>query len=250
MRDYLRQLFSPFYQVMEASDGKQAMEIVRMELPDIILSDLMMSKVDGLVLCRNIKGDMLTSHVPFIILSAKNSVETRLECWDAGVDLFEEKPFNSQLLLTKVANLLRSRKLLKYKYQIAIPVSVLHDEKEGGAESLEDRFLKEVNAAIDKHKDKPDLSVRELGEELHMRHDQLYRKLKTLTGLSANHYIRTYRLNCAAAMLRSKKYMVTEVLYSVGFNNPSYFTKCFKKEFGVLPSEYVAQMEDKDDSVL
>ena len=113
MRDYLRQLFSPFYQVMEASDGKQAMEIVRMELPDIILSDLMMSKVDGLVLCRNIKGDMLTSHVPFIILSAKNSVETRLECWDAGVDLFEEKPFNSQLLLTKVANLLRSRKLLK-----------------------------------------------------------------------------------------------------------------------------------------
>lgn len=250
MRDYLRQLFSPFYQVLEASDGKHAMEIVRMELPDIILSDLMMSEIDGLVLCRNIKGDMLTSHIPFIILSAKNTVETRLECWDAGVDLFEEKPFNSQLLLTKVANLLRSRKLLKYKYQIAVPVSVLHDEKRGGTESLEDRFLKEVNAAIDKHKDKPDLSVRELGEELHMRHDQLYRKLKTLTSLSVNQYIRTYRLNCAAAMLRSKKYMVTEVLYSVGFNNPSYFTKCFKKEFGVLPSEYVAQMEDKDDSVL
>lgn len=250
MRDYLRQLFSPFYQVVEASDGKQAMEIVRIELPDIILSDLMMSDVDGLVLCRNIKGDMLTSHIPFIILSAKSSVETRLECWDAGVDLFEEKPFNSQLLLTKVANLLRSRKLLKYKYQIAFPVSILHDEKEEGTESLEERFLKEVNAAIDKHKDKPDLSVRELGEELHMRHDQLYRKLKTLTGLSANQYIRTYRLNCAAAMLRSKKYMVTEVLYSVGFNNPSYFTKCFKKEFGVLPSEYVAQMEEEDDSVL
>lgn len=252
IRDYLFQLFSPYYEVVQASNGIEGVDAVQKMLPDIILSDLMMSGMDGISFCKQIKGQMLTSHIPFIFLSAKNDLETRMACWQAGADLFEEKPFKSQLLLTKVSNLLKSRRLLKYKYQIANPIQQQTDnvsESDNSEEkqlNLDDRFLQEVNAAIEKHKENPELSIQELVAELKMRHDQLYRKLKALTGLSANQYIRTYRLNCAAAMLRSKKYMVTEVLYSVGFNNPSYFTKCFKKEFGMLPSEYLDTIEGKN----
>ncbi len=245
MRNYLKHLLSPYYQIREAENGKQAILVVEEDLPDIIISDLVMADMNGLEFCKYIKGNMRTSHIPFIILSAKDSVESRIECWKAGVDLFEQKPFNSQLLLAKVSNLIHSRRLLKYKYQIATPV-VIEEEND----SLEDKFLQKVNTAIDQNKDKPDLSVKELAENLDMTQEQLYRKLKALTDMSPNQYIRTYRLNCAAAMLRSKKYMVTEVLYSVGFNNPSYFTKCFKKQFGVLPSEYLEKTDREEESVL
>lgn len=106
------------------------------------------------------------------------------------------------------------------------------------------KFIRKINTVIEKHKNNPELSRQELADELSMRHDQLYRKLKVLTRLSANQYIRTYRLNCATILLKSGKYTVNEVLYSVGFNNPSYFSKCFKKEFEKLPSEYIPSSEE------
>ena len=246
IREYLKQLLSPFYNVIQANNGIEAVDAIKHQIPDLILSDMMMEGMDGVTFCQQMKGNMLTSHIPFIILTAKGDIETRRLCWEAGVDLFEEKPFKSQLLLAKIANLLRSRRLLKYKYQIASPSSGdgkdadrMIETPENKQQDLDLKFIRTVNTVIEKHKNNPELSIQELADELSMRHDQLYRKLKVLTGLSANQYIRTYRLNCAAILLKSGKYTVTEVLYSVGFNNPSYFSKCFKKEFEKLPSEYI-----------
>ncbi len=247
LREYLKQLFSPYYEVLEAADGSQALEVIQKTLPDLILSDLFMSGMDGLELCKNVKTHMKTSHIPFILLSAKDTVSTRMECWEAGADLFEQKPFNSQLLLANVANLLRNRNLLKYKYQIATPALSVAEQKEHEEKNLERQFLNEVNEGIERNLDKPELSVCELAEQLNMTQDQLYHKLKALSGMSPNQYIRTYRLNYAASLLRSGKFMVTEVLYRVGFNNPSYFTKCFKKQFGVLPSDYLNHAEECGD---
>ena len=246
IRDYFYQTFSSFYKVLRASTGDEALEIARQELPDLILSDYMMPGMNGLELCKAIKEDMLTSHIPFVILSARASDEIRLECWEQGVDLFEEKPFRRELLQIKLATLIRNRKLLKYKYQIASPdVSAIQNEEQSHLQkntSLDEQFLQRLNDVIEQNRDKTELSVLELAESLSMKHDQLYRKLKALTGLTVNQYIRSYRLNCAVALLKSQQFSVTEVLYRVGFSNPSYFTKCFKKEFGLLPSEFVDQI--------
>ena len=246
IRDYFYQTFSSFYKVLRASTGDEALEIARQELPDLILSDYMMPGMNGLELCKAIKEDMLTSHIPFVILSARASDEIRLECWEQGVDLFEEKPFRRELLQIKLATLIRNRKLLKYKYQIASPdISAIQNEEQSHLQkntSLDEQFLQRLNDVIEKNRDKTELSVLELAESLSMKHDQLYRKLKALTGLTVNQYIRSYRLNCAVALLKSQQFSVTEVLYRVGFSNPSYFTKCFKKEFGLLPSEFVDQI--------
>lgn len=243
MCDYLVDLLSPEYVVITASSGIEAVAIIKEKIPDLILTDLMMPDMDGLELCSVLKKDILTSHIPLVVLSAKNTIEVRKECWEIGVNLFEEKPFNSELLQRKIRSILRNRNLLKYKYQIS-PKSMKSEIGKSITESLDDKFIAQLNEAIDKNISNTDLSIQDLVKILSMSHDQLYRKLKALTGFSINQYIRTYRLNCAASMLASKKFMVTEVLYHVGFNNPSYFTRCFKKEFGVLPSEYVEEIID------
>lgn len=244
MRDYLVEAFEPFYEVLSAANGRPALELIKNEIPDLVISDLMMPDIDGLELCRTLKSNLLTSHIPFVLLSANGSPEMRMQGWKAEVDLFEIKPFNKKLLLIKVANLLKNRKQMKYKYQMQMH-SFAQLETESTTESLEDKFMRTVNETIEKCADLPDLSVEDLAKKMAMNHDQLYRKVKALTGISVNQYIRSYRLNKAASLLRSKKYTVTEVLYRVGFNNPSYFTKCFKKEFGVSPSEYLLNIDEK-----
>lgn len=241
MCDYLVDLLSPEYIVATALSGIEAMEIIKNKIPDLIITDLIMPDMDGTELCHILKKDMLTSHIPLIVLSAKNTIEVRKKCWEIGIDLFEEKPFNSELLKRKIKSLLKNRCLLKYKYQIN-PTSMKTKIGKSMTETLDDKFIAQLNEAIDKNISNTDLSIQDLVKILSMSHDQLYRKLKGLTGFSVNQYIRTYRLNCAASMLASNKFMVTEVLYHVGFNNPSYFTRCFKKEFGVLPSEYVEKI--------
>ena len=239
MRNYLKEIFSTTYRVLLAGGAHEALDLIEKEIPDLIVTDLMMPDMNGLELCRNIKSNILTSHIPLVVLSAKDTLDARIQCLEAGVDLYETKPFNSKLLAVKVETLIRNRRMLKYKYQLNPSNINANVFSKDSVESLDDKFIRKLNEAINSHMDNPDLSIEILASDLSMSHDQLYRKLKALTSYTVNQYVRSYRLNCAASMLKSKKYMVTEVLYSVGFNNPSYFTKCFKKEFGVLPSEYV-----------
>lgn len=240
LRDFFTESFALSYNVFTAASAIEGIEVAKRELPDLIVSDYMMPETDGLELCKILKNDILTSHIPFVILSSLNTEEFRKRCWQEGVDLFEEKPFKTELLKIKFATLIKNRMLLKNKYQIPIT----EKEKKNVENVLSEydkRFINEFNSAIEQNLENSELSIEELAASLKMSHDQLYRKVKALTGISVNQYIRSFRLKKAAMMMCEKKYSVTEVLYSVGFSNPSYFTKCFKKEFGVLPSEYIEQ---------
>ena len=238
LRDFFAESFSSSYKVFTASSAREGIEIAKRELPDLIVSDYMMPEIDGLELCRILKNEMLTSHIPFVILSSLSTEEFRIKCWQEGVDLFEEKPFKTELLKIKFATLIKNRMLLKNKYQY--PVTDREKNKvEKELSEYDKKFMDEFNSAIDENLEKSELSIEEVAGFIKMSHDQLYRKVKALTGVSVNQYIRSFRLRKAAKMMCENKYSVTEVLYTVGFSNPSYFTKCFKKEFGVLPSEYI-----------
>lgn len=240
LRDFFAESFSSSYNVFTASSAGEGIEIAKRELPDLIVSDYMMPETDGLELCKILKNEMLTSHIPFVILSSLNTEDFRKKCWQEGVDLFEEKPFKTELLKIKFATLIKNRMLLKKKYQYP----VTEKEKrtvENEISEYDKKFMNELNTVINNNIENSELSIEELAGFLKMSHDQLYRKIKALTGVSANQYIRSFRLRKAAKMICENKYSVTEVLYTVGFSNPSYFTKCFKKEFGVLPSEYIEQ---------
>ncbi len=232
--------FAKEYTVFAVSSADEAIDIAKREVPDIIVSDYMMPGTDGIELCRIIKNDILTSHIPFVILSSVNTEEFKTRCWKEGVDLVEEKPFKTEKLKIKFASLVKNRIILKKKYQY--PVSQSEKLKVDNELSKYDKaFIDDFNSAIEINLEKSDLSIEEVAVYMKMTHDQLYRKIKVLTGVSVNQYIRSFRLRKAAKMMCEKNCSVTEVLYTVGFSNPSYFTKCFKKEFGILPSDYIEQ---------
>lgn len=238
LRNFFEESFAGQYTVFAVSSANEAIDVARRELPDIIVSDYMMPGTDGKELCRILKNDILTSHIPFVILSSLNTEDFRTACWEEGVDLVEEKPFKTEILKIKFAALIKNRIILKNKYQY--PVTKSEKIKiENELSEYDKTFMDDFNSAIEKNLNKSDLSIEEIAVCMKMTHDQLYRKIKVLTGVSVNQYIRSFRLRKAARMMCENGCSVTEVLYTVGFSNPSYFTKCFKKEFGVLPSDYI-----------
>lgn len=240
LREFFEEVFSSSYMVFTASSANEGVDIARRELPDLIVSDYMMPETDGLELCKILKNDILTSHIPFVMLSSLNTEEFKAKCWKDGVDLLEEKPFKAEILKIKFASLIKNRIILKNKYQYPITrneEAAVEHEMSG----YDKKFMDDFNAAIEENMENSELSIDDIATCMRMTHDQLYRKLKALTGISANQYIRSFRLRKAAKMMCENNCSVTEVLYTVGFSNPSYFTKCFKKEFGVLPSEYIEQ---------
>ncbi len=240
LRNFFEEGFVGQYTVFTASSADEAIDIAKQELPDIIVSDYMMPGTDGIELCRILKNDILTSHIPFVILSSLNTEDFRTNCWKGGVDLVEEKPFKTDVLKIKFAALIKNRIILKNKYQY--PVTKIDKIKvENELTEYDKIFIDDFNSAIERNIENSDLSIEEIAVSMKMTHDQLYRKVKALTGVSVNQYIRSFRLRKAARMMCENGCSVTEVLYTVGFSNPSYFTKCFKKEFGVLPSDYIEQ---------
>lgn len=232
--EYLRDILSSQYQVFTATNGKDGINLVARKNPDLVISDVMMDDMDGLAVCKHIKTNLVSSHIPVILLTAKNTVEARIDGFNSGADEYIEKPFNSKLLLTRVRTLIEHRRLLKKKF-------LLSDLKSAEVvpSSVDEIFMKRIVEIIETYMTDSEFSLQRLMDEMKMSQDQLYRKIKALTGLSINHFIRLLRLKKAAQLLKSKKFTVSEVLFQTGFNNPSYFTKCFKAEYGVLPSEYV-----------
>lgn len=239
--DYLTDILSPTYHVFTALDGKSGLSLVARKNPDLVISDVMMDDMDGLAVCKQIKSNLNSSHIPVILLTAKNAVEDRIDGFDSGADEYIEKPFNSKLLLTRVRTLIEHRQLLKKRFLL----SDLQNS-EPAPSSVDDRFMKRIMEIIDKNMADSDFSVPGLVDEMKMSQDQLYRKVKALTGLSINHFIRLLRLKKAAQLLTEKNYTVSEVVFQTGFNNPSYFTKCFKAEYGVLPSDYVLKKHSEN----
>lgn len=235
IRQYEHTLLQDDYIVLEAADGKEGLDVAKKEVPDLVVCDVMMPVMDGLEFTQNLKTHTATSHIPVIMLTAKNLEEHRAEGYEHGADSYITKPFHSKVLLARIENLLKQRKLLKHLFQ-----GTLEAELEIADSHLEDRdkqFLKQLHAIIQKNLSDSEFGVEDIGKQIGLSRVQLYRKVKAMTGSSVVDLLRKARLAKAKRLLESRSMSVSEVAYDVGFSAPSYFTKCFKDEYGMLPGE-------------
>lgn len=235
IRQYEHTLLQDDYIVLEAVDGKEGLEIARREVPDLVICDVMMPVMDGLEFTEQLKTGTATSHIPVIMLTAKNLEEHRAEGYEHGADSYITKPFHSKVLLARIENLLKQRKLLKKLFQGSQVA-----EQEIAESHLEDRdkqFLKQLHAIIQQNLSDSEFSVEDIGKQIGLSRVQLYRKVKAMTGSSVVDLLRKARLAKAKRLLETRSMSVSEVAYDVGFSAPSYFTKCFKEEYGILPGD-------------
>ena len=235
IRQYEHTLLQDDYIVLEAADGKEGLDVAKKEVPDLVVCDVMMPVMDGLEFTQNLKTHTATSHIPVIMLTAKNLEEHRAEGYEHGADSYITKPFHSKVLLARIENLLKQRKLLKHLFQ-----GTLEAEQEIADSHLEDRdkqFMKQLHAIIQKNLSNSEFGVEDIGKQIGLSRVQLYRKVKAMTGSSVVDLLRKARLAKAKRLLESRSMSVSEVAYDVGFSAPSYFTKCFKDEYGMLPGD-------------
>lgn len=233
LRQYLTGILQPEYKVIQAIDGKEGFETATAEIPDLIISDVMMPKIDGYELSIRLKKDRRTSHIPVILLTAKSETGDKVKGLELGVDDFLVKPFNETELKTRVQNLIRQRQALKKKYSQSLLAGI--EVSDGG--SQEEIFLKEVRSIIEQNLEDENFGVEVLAKEIGMSASQLYRKLRSLTEMSTVQLIQRLRLERAATLLK-QGYSVSEVAYKVGLRSPAYFSQLFKKHFGCSPKEY------------
>jgi len=237
LQKFLYNEMSHTYNVMLAKNGKEGLQVVRQNLPDLILSDIMMPEMDGLEFCKRIKEDELTSHIPLILLTAKSGTEAQVSGFESGAEDYITKPFNPDLLKMKIKNILQDRKQMAERFRSAsnyIPENIKISQIDQG-------FLEKFVKMVEDNIDDTELSGDMLACELGMSKGNLYKKLKTLTGMTVNIYVRTIRLKVAARLLKQGNYNISEIAYAVGFNNPKYFSTCFSEMFKMSPKEYMKE---------
>ena len=228
LRRFIVTLLESDYRVLSACNGQLALEKATRELPDLVISDVMMPVMDGLSFCKALKGQLATSHIPVVLLTAKSLDEQRAEGYDSGADAYISKPFSEKVLLSRIGNLLKSRILLKEHYL---------ETGESAARPQENDFLARFRTKVQAHLGDENLSVEQIGSELCLGGVQLYRKTEALAGYSPVELIRITRLKAAERLLKTTDLGVAEIAYKVGFGTPSYFSKCFKELFGRAPGE-------------
>lgn len=231
---YIAGIFNPNYRIVTASNGEEGWEKAIKHHPDLIISDVMMPKMNGIELCSKLKRDIKTSHIPVILLSARTSLIFKVNGLETGADDYVGKPFAQQVLELKVQNLIESRKKLRERFVNEFNLS----PKELAVTTADERFLEHMISCIEKHMKNPDFGVEFLGREIKMTRGHLYRKIKALTDMTATEFVRSIRLRNAANLLKNSLMNVNEVCYEIGFQDPNYYRKCFKKMYGVSPSEY------------
>jgi len=234
LRLYLKENLENDYQIVVAENGLLGLEKAFELIPDLILSDMMMPQMDGFTLCTKIREDKRTSHIPFILLTARTTIESKLEGLELGADEYMTKPFNIQEIKVRMKNLLEQRKNLRRSFSREVTIQ----PKNISVTSVDERFLNHALKIMEEHLGDEQFSVERFAEEIGMSRKNLLRKIKALTDESVNEFIRNFRLNRAAQLLEAKSATVSEIAYQVGFNNLSYFSKCFKELFGRLPNEY------------
>ncbi len=236
VRDFIKDSLGDEIAVIEASNGEQGIRKAEKLIPDLIISDVLMPKMDGNELTRILKNDEKTSHIPIILLTAKSGQESKLEGLETGADDYLTKPFDPKELQVRIKNLINIRRKLQEKFSDRDFITNMRG-KEKKLTNLEEKFIAKVLEVIDNHIAEEDFSIEQFGKEVGMSRVQLHRKLKALSGKSASLYIRSVRLSKAKKLIEEQKGNVSEIAYSVGFSSPEYFTRCFKKEYGVPPSD-------------
>ena len=238
--DYLKKNLSRNYRILTAENGVKALEIIRKQSNiDLVLTDLKMPKMSGLELCTKIKSDPTFSHILTVILSANLTPETKVESMKIGVDAIVEKPFSMEFLLSRVENLITSRK--KMIQMISGNVDYEHNEEADSNIGLSSRdvlFLQELNRTIESNFSNPDFGVEDIAALLNISRSSLNRKMRDILNTTANNYIRDKRIEKAEELLRTSSMQVNEICYKVGFTTPSYFIKCFRKKYDMSPNEY------------
>ena len=238
IRTYLKQELSDEYKVTTCCNGKEAYDCILKEMPDLVISDIMMPEMDGLALCHKLKQNTNINHIPIVLLTAKSRAEDTLEGMDTGADAYIVKPFNTDLLKSTIANLITNRRLLRNKFSGAQQQQdkIEKISMKSNDEILMDRIMKVVN----KHLDDPELNVEMLASEVGLSRVHVHRKLKELTNLSTRDFIKNIRLSQAASLLdQNKKMTISEVAYAVGYTNLSHFSNSFREKYGMSPKEYM-----------
>ncbi len=242
IRAYLRSILKGHYIVCDAADGQQGLEMARREVPDLIISDVMMPVMNGLEFCQHVKDDFITSHIPVILLTARAMSQHQVEGYKSGADAYITKPFSPELLLARIDNLLRNRVLLKSLWENEQPATGSNIRKESADTAqpepkMENTFLSRFKTYVEAHLADSELSIEAIGQELGLSRVQLYRKIKALTGSTPIDLLRKARLAHARQLLSDASLSVSEIAYQSGFTSPSYFTKCFKDEYGMVPGD-------------
>lgn len=239
--NYMADDLAAHYRVLKAEDGKAGLELAIAEIPDLVLSDVMMPGMDGYELCRHLKEDERTSHVPVILLTARSESESRREGLRLGADDYLAKPFDAEGLKLRIHNLIEQRRKLAERYERKL--AVLSPDAMP-VTSADERLLAQLRKIVEANLDDPDFKVNELCQEVGMSRSQLHRKLKGVTGKATSDFVRTHRLQRAAQLLEGGYGNVTEVAYAVGFRHLSYFSRSFRDLYGVQPSEYLKKKDE------
>lgn len=242
--EYIRSSFGEKYEVLVANDGKEGWDIASNRIPNIIVSDIMMPVMDGIELCKAVKEDMRTSHIPVILLTAKDTIQDKEEGYAAGADSFITKPFSARLLNSRIDNILDNRKKLA---KVIIAGLKTEDEPENAGEpeqklsNLDKEFLQKVTAIVEEHLNMEKMDLAFIADKMCMSHSTLYRKIKGLTEMSANEFVRKIKIRKSLELISDGGYSIAEIADLTGFSSVAYFRQCFKDEYGVTPTEYLKQ---------
>ena len=238
MRQFIHYILSDDYTIIEAENGEEGFEVAKKYLPDVVVSDVLMPKVDGFDLCQLLKSNVSTNHIPVILLTAYAMDEQKQVGFESGADAYIAKPFNIKLLRTRVRKLIENRKKIRETFSHFL----LNETQQETLGKVEQQFVNDFTHYVEKAIANPELNVDEIAEALGLSRSNLYRKIKSLTDYSPNELIRTIRVKYAKQLLNSKAKSISEVAYEVGFSSPSYFAKCFKDFYNESPTEYLERI--------
>lgn len=246
LQSFLKIVLSPDFHVIEACNGLQGLQIAKSQLPDIIITDIMMPEMDGLELARRIKADETTSHIPVVVLTAKTDLDTQLEALKTGADDYITKPFSSSYLKARIDNILNQRRKLHETFLSTLSTNLSHqtskvfstDPSLPVVESFDEKLLVKVMEIMEKNMDNSELTVDELVSKIGIGRSVFFKKLKSLTGIAPIEFIREVRIKRAAQLIETGEFTISQVTFMVGNNDPRYFSRCFKQKFGMTPSEY------------
>ena len=234
---YLGNLLQDKFTLLIASNGQDGIDRAMKEVPDLIISDVMMPIKDGYQLCDTLKNDMRTSHIPIILLTARADIDSKLQGLRRGADAYLPKPFHQDELMIRIDALIKMRLKLQERYSHLETPAPTSDP----TLKLEDQFISNLNKILAGHLGDEDYDIQQFCEDLHISRSQLHKKLRALTGMPTSHYIRNYKLIAAESMLLNPELNISEVAYQVGFKSPKYFTKLFKEKNGLSPTDWIAK---------